>query len=139
MYQDQYENSIEAARKLIARYREITLDDIQKEQALCNVKGRQPFSGKDIALRLTGYGDVDSCMLCLAVNVDCDSCIYSYDPKDDDSMKTHCCTEPPNEKTYIAISEAKTAKGLLSAFRKRADHIEKLVDSIEVNQAMKGR
>jgi len=39
----------------------------------------------------------------------------------------------------IAISEAKTAKGLLSAFRKRADHIEKLVDSIEVNQAMKGR
>lgn len=99
--------NIEQATALIKRYRIIDLTQIQRAWI---------SSARLTAQRLTGISSWDTCSLCKAIKVKCEKCIYQYDMG---------CIRDEHEKTYDAILGAKTPKGLLSAFRKRADHIEK--------------
>jgi len=110
--------NVEAAKKLIERYRSITLDEILSKHSSIT------FFGHSIAERLTGFGKTSSCALCL--HTPCDMCIYAHNSR----INYHCNTSA-NEKTYDAISRAHTPEELLQAFKDRADHIEELIKQIK--------
>ena len=114
--------NIEAARELIKRYREITIEDIENID-FCK------FNGLTIASILTGYGSRHTCILCynrfeIRFNalINCKDCIYEF----------LCgCEFQGNKNTYYAISDAEDSMELFNAFQNRADHIENLLKKWE--------
>ena len=111
--------AIEAAKKLIERYNEITIDDVDKHGVL---------SSFDKANKLTGYGMETTCILCTACNLKCIDCIY------DNSIIYAGCSGGLNKPTFDAIDNARTARQLVFAFKNRAAHISKIVELIEKHQ-----
>lgn len=106
--------NIKEARELIQRYREITLEEIKE---CWNVFTHKPAFYT--ARSLTGFGTWAACTLCRAVSVKCTDCIYVFEIG---------CGKNGNKPTYQAIEQAKSPEALLTAFRNRADHIEKLIE-----------
>jgi hypothetical protein len=115
--------NIEEAKALIKKYRSITIEKIKR------LWGKQPRvtffrMGEDVANKLTGFGRLESCPLCHPITKrlrpNCNECIYR-------SASFSECQIGENEKTYDAIYGAETPRQLLTAFHKRADHIEKLL------------
>jgi hypothetical protein len=94
--------NIKQFKALIERYETITLDEIKQE--------------KMNKAKLTGFDSPDTCTLCLAVKQECYNCVYG----------TFCgCCGGENRSTYYGITDAKTVKQLLNAFRARAKHMRK--------------
>ena len=60
---------IEAAKKLIDRYRSITVDEVKNIWTGHN-------TGELVARRLTGFGRKNQCSLCQSVKKKCSLCIY---------------------------------------------------------------
>jgi len=107
--------NIKAAKELIEKYRSITLKELKEAGSL------EDFDGEIIAGRITGFGFSDECLLCKALNkagTSCSGCIY---------VEGFACFRDGNKKTYDAIKYANTPRKLQNAFRKRADHIEKII------------
>lgn len=125
---------IVAVRELIKRYRTITLKEINGHV----LDGDQDDDCFDLGA-LTGFGHFDLCTLCqttaskayrkaqLQFVPDCSKCIY----REYIARGSAPCTAPGNGETYYAIKYAKTAEGLLSAFRARADHLENILKRYE--------
>lgn len=107
------EKSIEAAKKLVEKYRSITIEDLQR----CD---------NDIE-ELTGFGGTTSCTLCIAVKNNCNECIH---PANDDPLEHPCCSGDAH-KTYHEIEKQQYLSGnyeaMLTALRDRADYIESLI------------
>ncbi|NCA80546.1 MAG: hypothetical protein EOM76_10250 [Sphingobacteriia bacterium] len=115
------EECIQAANELMLRYRSVTIDEIVK--AYINQKNEIPmFIGFKVANMITGFGFKTTCTLCKAVNYDCNQCIYAHI-----EGRTNC-----NDKhlTYHDIFHAHTTLKLQSAFRARADYIQKVLHGI---------
>ena len=111
--------AIEAAKKLIERYNEITVEDV--------------VNAKNSRKKLTGFGFTSSCTLCRACRPkvgkpNCKACIYFSD-----ETARHCL-DGCNKKTYDNIRIAKTPKQLVAAFKNRAAHVTKIVELIEKHQ-----
>jgi hypothetical protein len=108
-------------KKLIKRYETITLDEIKKEwkriQSRYEDDEISEFTtvGFFTAEHLTGFGFSSSCTLCRAVYNSCNDCVYG---------ESCGCVNGKNQKTYKKIEDCKTPKGLLTAFRKRAEHLK---------------
>ena len=87
--------SIEAAKKLIERYNEITVEDVK------NANPSAIFSGRLVARSITGYSSVSDCTLCspcIANNfLNCGICIYSS------IWDGYHCVEGCNSKSYHEI------------------------------------
>ena len=151
--------NINAAKRLIKRYREITIEEINKsfketaqkrykEAAIWESCGNKinfsmPESlefewdlrtAQEIANKLAGFGDTHTCCLCAEANHICRYCIYSYLPylivgKDDYAQP---CIKGENFKTYKLIYNASNGTELLKAFRDRADYIEEIIKKFEI-------
>lgn len=105
--------NIKEFQALVKRYETISLNEIEE-----NWDEEYPVN---TAKQLTGYGSNSTCSLCKVINAsawgyECDDCVYGY---------SYGCVNLDNEKSYIAILNAKTPIGLLRAFRKRAKHLRK--------------
>lgn len=131
--------NIPATRALIDRYRAITLDDIEK--AVTAVKEyADTFTYGDVAYELTGFGTPGSCALCEALydtkhwrgGPRCESCLH-FEPGCGvrrglwGVYNMPCAFSDNSKPTYNAIESASSPEELLSAFRARADYLEKLV------------
>jgi len=109
--------NIEEAKALIKRYNSITLDEIKSV----------PKSEFNITKYLTGFGSTMSCTLCkVYTDTSCCKCIYYTEGEE----KRICCMNPKHEKTFRAIEYAKTPTKLRNAYRKRAKHIQSILDSL---------
>jgi len=106
--------NIKAAKKLIKKYRSITVEDIKK--------AHEEFPFQVIANRLTGIGDYEACPLCTSINHNCEICIY---------QGFNQCTHDENAFTYFRIQSATNPRQLVIAFKARADHIENLLTQWE--------
>ena len=111
--------AIEAAKKLIERYNEITVEDV--------------VNANNSRKELTGFGFSTSCTLCHACSrthgsPNCADCIYFSD-----ETARHCL-EGCNKISYDLIEFAKTSRQLVFAFKNRAAHITKIVELIEKHQ-----
>jgi len=123
--------NIQAARNLVKRYREITIDDITKGLRSLSPNGylsdeRGSYIGR-IQELLTGFGRAATCPLCISttaktsMGLNCSLCIYS---------EMCGCRIFSNRKTYDTIKNASTPTTLRNAYRKRADHIEKILNNL---------
>jgi hypothetical protein len=124
--------NLKAAKNLVKKYRSITIEEINKQASRIDTKFdlymlHFPL-GNTVARKLTGFGHVSKCKLCSSVMYYCPGCIY-YDTKSE--FIKRFCLRGENEKTYRAIADAKTPTKLLVAFKKRADHIEKIIKKLE--------
>jgi hypothetical protein len=89
-------------KALIERYESITLEEIEENWVK---KTYWDASGELTAMKLTGFGDGETCSLCKAVGyykngtAKCEKCVYVE--------ITGCeCEDGRNEKTYYAILTA---------------------------------
>ena len=94
-------------KALIERYESITLEEIKKIK---------PFEDHFTAQKLTGFGNIYKCTLCVVVGQECKDCVYSQ------SSEKTCMT-----KTHYRISDAETPTKLRNAFRARAKHMKTLI------------
>lgn len=115
--------NIEAAKRLVERYRAITLEEINKVAL---------ESGFPVYEELTGFGSKDTCSLCADVYMipiripDCTECVWSLNGHP--SAPCVGFYGDPTHNTYFAIERATTPEGLLQAFRNRADLLNKYID-----------
>lgn len=121
--------NLKAAKLLVERYRTIDREEIEKEFS----KSRNVMT-KDLLSNLTGFGDMATCILCLSIepNIatyypDCKKCIHMLTDVKLMFGNTPCL----NHETYKAIEKVRTKKGLLKAYRNRADYIESLINKYE--------
>lgn len=115
------QESINAARKLIALYRSITVEQIEKVEEELGDIGKN-YYGQKLASEITGFSMSSKCLLCKAVNEDCNICIYT---------NRFGCISDENWETYQAIKMAKSPEALVYAFNKRADHIQSILNNLK--------
>ena len=117
--------SVDAARKLIALYRSITYDQIER------IEYRDSADAANI---LTGFGDSRTCSLCDAVHSAdptsplCEECIHSLTFVGDVYAHASPCMSGLSKISYRAIQDATNIEDLLDAFAARADYMESLVN-----------
>lgn len=112
--------NLEEFKALIERYETITLEEIKTEY-------NKNSSLIGIPNKLTGYGNVTTCTLCLAVR-GCGSCVW-YETLD--RVYDYPCGEQDNYTTYHDIGDAWTIEMLLEAYRKRAKHMKNMLELID--------
>jgi hypothetical protein len=114
--------NILAARKLVERYRSITIGEIREVWH---------GSGYDAAQELTGYGGSSTCTLCQSVNDECGNCIYNgTNVTKGIVIGAMPCLNGRNRNTFFGIDRAKTPIELQRKFRQRAKLIESYLKNI---------
>ena len=112
-------------KELIERYETITLEEIKTEWKKQKGLHRDNiYIGYSAIVSLTGFGSQSTCTLCQATKTDfvhCNDCVYG---------KSFGCLNDDNEKSYDNVENARTPKGLLTAFRNRAEHLRKTYKEI---------
>ena len=114
--------NITEAKALMARYREVTNDEIKA------VRRNDIRFGKGIPCklleRLTGFGQKYTCTLCKSERISgCGWCFYPI-------ITGAVCYSGDNKETFHNIRYAKNVRDLLRAYKRRAKHIEALLHKI---------
>ena len=109
--------NIKEFKELILKYESITLEEIEKHY---NKLSRE-FAHEN----LTGFGDAETCTLCISIKKDCSICTYSVTPR----LKKNDfhCMNSINEKTFDMISDATTPQELKAAYKARAKHMRNIL------------
>jgi len=109
--------NIKEAKELIVKYRSFTVKDIKIVWDSILYKGNKAHF---TANQLTGFGTCVTCTLCIAGTNDpiCSKCVY---------VGYMNCINNEHKETYFAIDNAETPYQLWLAFRRRANHIEKIL------------
>ncbi len=94
-------------KALIDRYESISIEEIERA-----FKENYRPAGL-----LTGFGSIDTCTLCMAVDVDCNECVWGPDLQG-------CLWDI----TYDAIYYATNPNKLFTAYRKRAAYMRKYLN-----------
>lgn len=113
--------NIKAAHDLIKRYRSVTIDEIKSFWYLHEGAESGRNCAWAVAQMITGIASIDTCSLCIAVEMDCHKCIY---------MGRVNCTRSSHKDTYMSIMNATSPERLLNAFQDRADHIESYLKTL---------
>jgi hypothetical protein len=103
---------------LIKRYESITLEEIEQN----------PFINGDLgAQKLTGFGNRDTCTLCISVKNECNKCIYET---------IFNCVHGVLTYSYFNIKDAETPEELLIAFHNRAKALREFAKTkgIEIDE-----
>lgn len=127
--------NVKEAKELVARYRAITLEDIDSNKEFS-------LTMSSILHAITGFSNLNTCTLCTAVgckwnNIKCDNCIHIINspreiPECGIMDEKYPCNMPgSSEETYEAIESADSAKELLEAVAKRADYLESVIKMYE--------
>lgn len=115
---------INAAKKLIQEYKNITLENLIKEWN--KYQSWENVEGDTILNSFTGFGDKSECPLCVQANKRCEHCIHKYNPNWEDKREYPCL-----EETYDKIEESKDADSLYEAIQERINYLEKLISYAE--------
>lgn len=108
-------------KALIKQYKSITLEDLKAHY--------EPNKIINSLKSITGFGNLANCTLCKAVSetgftrdVDCSKCVYGIEEDQDEDL---FCIKGSHKKSYDTINNARTYTELLSAIKKRADHMKR--------------
>ena len=122
--------NINAARKLLEKYQSITLDELTVIWLKLELDNEE-IKGKDVLAEITGFGCMDTCMLCKEaktftndIESYCNHCIYSIHGSP--SMDMFCL-----DNTYHAIADARNEKQLFNAIQNRIKYLKEIIDSYE--------
>ena len=102
----------EVFKQLIERYESITIAECIEAFAITEDGGKA-------AQGITGFGNPDSCMLC--IDTHCLKCVWKV-------QTDKRCFDGKNMKTYEDIERARTAEELLKAFRARATYMRETLE-----------
>lgn len=109
---------IETAKRLVQDYKNITLEQLEKEWEGLSVKTLYKF---------TGFGSMNTCPLCINAKGNCDKCIHKY-RKDNinwyiEEGILYCVDE-----CYHDMADAETPKDLYEAIQRRIAYFEEIFE-----------
>ena len=109
--------NIEAAKELLERYKNITLEQLEQKYRIF-----PEYNGKRIMQTFTDFGTI-ACILCNSVNCNCSNCIYSFRGEDPFLQ----CTDV----IYNEMFHAKSAEELFNAVQKRISYLTHIIEWYE--------
>ena len=83
------------------------------------------FDGHDVLNKLVGFGEENTCMLCKAVQGECDNCIYKFREREG------FATPPCVDLIYKEICDSFNPKDTLNALQKRISYLEHVIQYYE--------
>ena len=121
-------------KALINRYETITIEEIKKID-----KG---IIYKDTKMKLTGFGDYETCTLCIGVSYgpnnmgNCLNCVWGVVLNNFETKGYYrpCYGENKSitQKTMQNIASADSSKKLLTAYRNRAKHMRSILKKLNI-------
>ncbi len=125
--------NIEEFKELLEKYKLITKEDIDLAyERLVKDKVITYSFGSTIMQDLTGFGDCNTCTLCLAVTnqnnlmgEECIYCVYNIKKKKS-SNGSYACLHGESEPSYDAITQSYDSKALLKAIKNRIKFMKSL-------------
>ena len=110
--------NIEAAKKLLGKYKSITLEQLENYFKL------YPYlKGKGILNRITHFGSMD-CLICIGARCFCRNCIYSF-------RITNKWDTPCMDIIYKEMENATSAEELYNAIQKRISYLTHVIEWYE--------
>jgi hypothetical protein len=106
--------NIDETKALIRKYKGIKLSQIK-------VEAEKHKDFKFVVESLTGFGDKQTCTLCVAVRGHCSICIHSLNKR---NFGVNYCL---GTKSFEQLKHAETPELLLEAFKKRARFLQSLI------------
>ena len=121
--------NINAAEKLLSKYKEITLEQLEERFESLKIKLCRDCYGKDVMESFTGFGSCSTCMLCLEarkLSLDClnyfedfcEHCVYKF---------SNVCYPYCVDKLYYKIVCSSNAKELYEALQERINYLEQII------------
>lgn len=120
-------NNIEAAKRLVRKYREITMEELKEVSNELYAEYEDDYTYEEVLNRITGFGNMSTCILCKDIERKCEYCIH-YNHQDDYGSSCPCV----NSETYRALDYVDSLDELYEAIQDRANYIESLIQ-IEEN------
>ena len=115
--------NIDSFKELIAKYRRITIEEIEQEFKNIPQNSSTGTVVNWVANRLTGFSG-GNCVLCAATRLNgkthCVDCVYG---ENKEKTNVNCRLD----ETYVNILNAKTPQELYVAFQARAEYMENLI------------
>ena len=111
--------NIEAAKKLLEKYKSITLENLKQKYKIF-----PGYNGKRIMQTFTDFGTV-FCIICKSANNVCSNCIYSFRNEN----PVHQCMDI----IYKEMSNATSAEELFNAIQKRISYLTHIIEWYETN------
>lgn len=108
------ERDIKALKKLVEKYRSVTLEQIEKEW---------DDNGSLTMRKITGFGQTEMCTVCKAAEYENSFCIKCFWSIIDNGNFIPCI----EAKTYNDIADSLIPQDCLKAVKARADYIEKML------------
>ena len=121
--------NINAAEKLLSKYKEITLEQLEERFESLSTKLCRECDGEDIMESFTGFGSCSTCILCLEAKKlshsnsnrcedFCECCVY----KRDNAVYPYCI-----DGLYNKISCSSNAKELYEVLQERINYLEQTI------------
>lgn len=112
-------SNLKEAKELLEKYKSITLEQLEEAYK------ENPYAcGEKVMCNITGFGKVDSCIICSAVNNRCNRCIYSFRMKEAEDV-------PCLDIIYNEMCDAKNSEELYSAIQKRISYLTHIIEWYE--------
>ena len=122
--------NINAAEKLLSKYKEITLEQLEERFESLNAKLCRECSGGNVMESFTGFGSCSTCMLCIEAKKllpnysnhykdFCEYCVYTLS---NDVCYPYCLDELYNKIVYSS-----NAKELYEALQERINYLEQTI------------
>ena len=120
--------NINAAEKLLSKYKEITLEQLEERFESLKVKLDRECDGKTVLESFTGFGSCSTCILCLEAEELCTSSNYCKDFCDYCIYKLNSGYYPYClDDLYNKISYSFNAKELYESLQKRINYLEQTI------------
>jgi hypothetical protein len=116
--------NLKEAKELLEKYESITLEEIERTY-LENQERHYLFDGHDVLNKLVGFGDENTCMLCKAVQGECDNCIYKFREREGFAIP------PCVDLIYREICDSFNPKDTFKALQKRISYLEHVIQYYE--------
>lgn len=121
--------NINAAKKLLSKYKEITLEQLEERFESLNTKLCRECSGAIVMESFTGFGSCSTCILCLEAKKlspklsnyredFCEHCIYKF---------SNVCYPYCLDELYDKIVRSSNAKELYEALQERINYLEQTI------------
>ena len=108
---------IETAKRLVQAYKNITLEQLEKEWE---------GYGEETLYKITGFGSIKECPICSKAEACCDKCIHMYRKDVNqfiDAGNFYCI-----DGCYYDMSDAETPKDLYEAIQRRIAYFEEIFE-----------
>lgn len=121
--------NINAAEKLLSKYKEITLEQLEERFESLNAKLCRDCHGSSVMESFTGFGSCSTCILCQeakklshsnsnGLKDSCEYCVYKLN----DISYPYCLDE-----IYDKIVYSSNAKELYEALQERINYLEQII------------